>query len=221
MPALAAAQRLRGDAEAIAMARTLIDRMGGHTVWGRATTLHVIEEVHRPDVRLPYRSESWRSFTEPSIWGRSQSSEIDRGFARTRTGGWTADGAAIRMLSDLEHRRWLGYWPRNIYVMYHRLAVEDSTLWLVRRAGRRFAALDARTAENLGEFEVSLAGDLVRWSTAFATENEEWIYGPLTAFGPIRMPAWGARLGDGYRFSYREVTLSETPPPISFDPPRR
>jgi hypothetical protein len=34
-----------------------------------------------------------------------------------------------------------------------------------------------------------------------------------------RMPAWGARLHDGYRFFYREVTAQANSPGVSFEPP--
>jgi hypothetical protein len=215
-----AGQGLRGDAEAVAMARTMIERLGGAAPWARATTLHVVEEVHRPNLRLPYRSETWRSLREPSIWGRGQSAEIDRAFARTRSAGWNLNGGTLTLLSEMELRQWVGYWPRNVYVMYHRLAREDPLLWLVKAGERRFAVLDARGGEKLCEFEVTAAGDPVRWSASFGTEAEEWIYGPLVDFGPIRMPAWGTRLQDSYRFYYRAVALSNAPPPVSFDPPR-
>jgi hypothetical protein len=212
-------QQLRGDPDAIALARVMIGRMGDPALWASASTLHVIEEVHRPDVRTPYRSETWRSLVEPRIWYRGRPGGTERTFARTPDGGWDLRGGVLRRSSNLELRRWLGYWPRNVYVMYHRLAREDSTLWLVKTSERRFAVLDAGSDEKLCEFEVTAAGELLRWSASFGLETEEWIYGPLVDFGPIRMPAWGTRLQDGYRFYYRAVTLSDSTPPVSYDPP--
>jgi hypothetical protein len=220
-PREARAQGLQGDVEAVALARAMIERMGGRGPWAEAVTLYVVEEVHRPDVRLPYRSESWRSLREPNIWWRSRSSEIDRLFARTRTRGWSLQDGTFTVLNDAQLRQWVGYWPRNIYVMYHRLAREDPTLRLVKEQGRRFVVLDARSGERLCAFEVTAGGEILRWSAAFGTDAEEWIYGPLVEFGPVRMPAWGVRLHDAYRFYYREVKLSSAPPPVSFDPPPR
>jgi hypothetical protein len=219
LPHSAMNQGLRGEQEAIAMARTMIQQMGGSKLWAEATTLHIVEEVHRPNVRLPYRSETWRGLREPAIWGRGHSSEINRTFARTPTQGWNLFDGTMTRLSEMEIRQWAGSWPRNVYVMYHRLAREDSRLWLVKEQERRFAVLDERSGEKLCSFEVTVGGAILRWSAAFGTNIEDWIYGPLTDFGPIRMPAWGVRLQDGYRFYYREVTLSGSPPPVSFDPP--
>lgn len=213
-------QGLRGDPEAVAMARAMIQQLGGSKLWAEATTLYIIEEVHRPNVRLPYRSETWRSLREPAIWFRAQSTEINRNFARTATQGWNLNNGTLTRMNERELRQWNGYWPRNIYVMYHRLAREESQLWLVKEQERRFAVLDERTGEKLCAFEVTVAGAILRWSAAFGTDVEEWIYGPLTDFGPLRMPAWGVRLQDNYRFYYREVTLSKTAPPVSFEPPR-
>ena len=188
-PLSTAVAQLRGDSAAVAMARTMIARMGDTRVWAGARTMHVIEEVHRPDVRLPYRSETWRSLDAPRIWVRSRSAEIDRTLARSPTEGWELRDSVLRRATEMERRRWLGYWPRNIYVMYHRLAREDSLLWLVKMQERRFAVLDARSGERLCDFDVTLGGDVLRWSASFGLDTEEWIYGPLVAFGPIRMPA--------------------------------
>jgi hypothetical protein len=213
-------QGLQGDDEAIAMARAMIERMGGRKMWADAAALHVIEEVHRPNVRLPYRSESWRWLREPNIWWRARSSEHDRSFARTRIQGWDLDDGKLTRLNERQLLQWLGNWPRNVYVMYYRLAKEDAQLWLVKEQERRFAVLDARSGEKLCVFEVTVGGEILRWSAAFGTNTEEWIYGPLMDFGSIRMPAWGVRLHDGYRFYYREVKLSSAPPPVSFEPPQ-
>ena len=207
--AVAPAQGLRGDDDAVAMARRLIDRLGGAERWGRVRALHIVEEVHRADMAEPYRSESWRSLREPSIWFQAAPGGRRRAFARTVSGGWEVRGDSITSLPAADLRRWRGYWPRNIYVMFGRLAREDSLLELSTLGDRRFAVVDAVGGERLGEFELTIDGDLLRWSTAFGLESEEWIYGPLIAFGSVRMPAWGVRLRDGYRFYYREVTASE------------
>jgi hypothetical protein len=212
-------QGLQGDREAIAMARTMIQRLGGSKLWSEATTLYVVEEVHRPNLRHPYRSETWRNFREPAILYRSHSSEVRRSFARTSTQGWNLLDGKLTRMSERELRQWSGSWARNIYVMYHRLAREDSQLWLTKEQERRFVVIDERTREKLCTFEVTAGGDVLRWSAAFGTDVEDWLYGPVIDFGPLRMPAWGVRLQDAYRFYYREVTLSKTPPPVSFDPP--
>jgi hypothetical protein len=141
-------------------------------------------------------------------------------FASAHAQGWNLDGERLMKSSEMEVRQWGGRWPRNIYVIYHRLAREDPRLWLVKEQERRFAVLDEGARDKLCAFEVTVGGAILRWLAAFGTSFEEWIYGPLTDFGPIRMPAWGVRLQDTYRFYYREVTLSKAAPQISFEPPR-
>jgi hypothetical protein len=210
---------MRGEQEAIAMARTMMDRMGDRKLWSQSTTLHIVEEVHRASGTSPARSESWRLLREPSIWWQSVSDAGTRSFAYTQHQGWTSADGRITPASAFDVRQWQGRWPRNVYVMYHRLAREDSSLWLVRDGERRFLVLDANTGERLCSFEVSGAGDIVRWTASFGTDAEEWIYGPLKTFGRVRMPDWGVRLHDNYRFYYRSVELSASPPPVSFEPP--
>jgi hypothetical protein len=216
----AAAQGLRGDSAAIAMARTMIERMGGRAPWAAATVMRVVEDVHPANARQSHRSDGWRGLTEPELWWRTRTPEGERIIARSASGGWERRNATVTPSTVAGRRRWQGYWPRNIYVMYGRLAREDSLLELARDGERGFAVLDAASGELLGRFEVTAGGELYRWSATFGVDSETWIYGPLVDFGPIRMPTWGVRLDDGYRFFYREVVLSRDRIPVSLDVPR-
>ena len=225
----ALAQGLRGDSAAVAMARAMIDRMGSRDHWTRARVMYVVEEVHRPNSAVPYRSESWRWLQRPEIRYRGVApvdgrpdEQKERAFHWTASTGWSATGGIARPSTNDELRRWAGAWPRNVYVMYGRLAREDRTLSLATLGPRRFAVSDAATGTQLSEFEVSENGSVVRWSTSGEGEQEEWIYGPLRDFGPIRMPDWGARVSDGYRFYYRSIVLHGSdavgPAPLSSSP---
>ena len=214
------AQGLKGDPEAIALARRMMDQMGERSSWVNATSMHVLEESHPPDALGPLRSESWRMLREPSLWWLTEGPEGRRSFAYTRTQGWRLRDGRLTTVSDFDLRQWRGRWARNIYVMYHRLAREDPQLWLHKERDRRFLVLDADTGDRLGSFEVAAGGEIVRWASAYGASAEEWLYGPLAAFGDIRMPAWGARVHDGYRFFYRSVALSPQAPPVSFEPPK-
>jgi hypothetical protein len=215
----AGAQGLKGDPEAIVMARRMMDQMGERAAWVNATSMHVVEESYPPDSATPLRSESWKMLREPSLWWVTQGAEGSRSFAYTRTQGWRLRDGRLTTVGDLDLRQWRGRWARNVYVMYHRLANEDPRLWLHKERDRRFLVLDADTGDRLCSFEVAAGGEIVRWASSYGPSTEEWIYGPLASFGNIRMPAWGARVHDGYRFFYRSVSLSKDSPPISFDPP--
>ncbi len=204
----AGAQSMQGDPDALAIAQTMIERMGGSAIWARATTMNTIEEAHAASRRLPTRSESWRWLDEPTIWGHTQSEETDRYFASTAKAGWRLTDGTLTHLTDVEMQEWRGRWRGNLYVMYHRLAKQDPRLRLAREGGRRVGVHDAQTAERLCWFEVSASGEITKWGAAFGGESEEWVYGPLADFGPIRMPAWGARVDGTYRFRYLSVSLS-------------
>jgi hypothetical protein len=215
------AQGLRGDAEAVRLARAMVERLGGRERWAAASTLHVVEEVHRPAEAAPYRSELWRWLRAPRIRGTSRRADGEHTFAYSPSAAWRLDAGVVTHLHDVERRQWVSAWPRNVYVVYARLAREDSTLWLASAGARRFALWDWASGVRLCEFEVSASGEPVRWTSPFGGAPEAWIYGPLVDFGPIRMPAWGVRLEDAYRFFYRAVTLSDSVPRVSLDPPRR
>ena len=219
IPPRVAPQGLGGDTAAVRLARAMIARMGGSERWARATTLYIVEEVHRADAITPYHSETWRSLGAPVIWYKGRSGGVERRFARTDTSGWDKTAGTLRQLTDSERARWVDYWPRNVYTMYARLARAEPRLFVELVRPRRFAVRDAESRATLGEFEVAENGDVVRWMTSSNGESEEWVYGPSVAFGPVRMPAWGARLSDNYRFYYREVTLGQSEIPVSLEPP--
>lgn len=216
VPAGLRAQGLQGDADAVAMAHRMMDTMGGHVVWTRAVALEVHEEAYPIAFKAPEKLQLWRMLREPSLWGHGESPERTRTFAFTATQGWARVNGQVTMLSEDEVLTWRRRWPANIYVMYHRLARRDPALLIVKQGDQRFEVHDGATRQRLCSFVVNAAGEIVKW----ITDSEEWVYGPLTEFGGVKMPAWGARVDGVHRFRYTLVRLSTVLPTISLDPPR-
>jgi hypothetical protein len=211
---------LRGDAAAIALARRMIDQMGDRQAWATARWIYTAERAFyasRPD---PVDVAFWRATTVPSEWGRIVTTGLHRLYAWTTTGGWRLLNGERAQYTREQIQERLGWWPGEIYVMYHRLAKEDEALRLVTDGERAFVALDDVTGAHLGRFEVAASGELVRWTHFYGMDRVEYVYGPLKSFGAIRMPDWGALTDGDFRFYYTEVRLrSEPEPPVSLDPP--
>lgn len=204
------------DPAAVALAKQLIDHMGNRAPWAEARALYVSEEVENAAAgAAPERNESWKGFNPPGLWFAVPASDME--FAYSRAGGWRREGSTITRMTAAQLQQRLAAWRGNIYVMYHRLAAEERELRLVSQGERRFVVLDDGSGEQLCWFEVRSDGQLFRWGRSYGRETEEWLYGPLTAFGNIRLPAWGTRLQDGYRFRYLKAELSTSAPPISFE----
>jgi hypothetical protein len=211
---------LKGDAAAIARARRMIDQMGDRQAWATARWIYTAERAFyasRPDsVEVAF----WRATTVPAEWGRIATTGLHRVYAWTAGGGWRHENDQRRPFTRDEMQERLGWWPGEIYVMYHRLAKEDDGLRLVSSGDRSFTVLDDATGTHLGLFEVAASGELVRWTHFYGTDRVEYIYGPLKQFGAIRMPDWGALTDGDFRFYYTEVRLRREPEaPVPLEPP--
>jgi hypothetical protein len=209
------------DPEAVRMARTMMAAMGDRQLWANATWMYVKESAHYSTRPGPAVAEYWRRFDEPGYWGRVEGPEVSVRSGWDRRGGWTFRNGTMTELNRERLQEQVGWWPREIYTMYHRLAKEDRSLRLHTVAGspKRFLILDDATAEDLCWFEVDGDGGIVKWHTRFGTSEVEYVYGPLKQFGPIRMPAWGTLVNGSFRFSYEAAELRASPPVAPFPRP--
>jgi hypothetical protein len=210
---------MKGDSAAIAMARRMIENMGGAAIWAEANWLYARENAWFGSLDSVVDAQFWRRTDAPAEWGRLHSPQVRRDYAWTADGGWQRHNGALRHFDRAEMQSRLGWWAGEIYVMYVRFARDDPGLRLVATGPRAFVALDDADGERLGEFHVNSRGELVRWVHRFGTDEEDYIYGPLKQFGPVRVPDWGANADGQFRFYYADFRLSPTPPDVSFTVP--
>jgi hypothetical protein len=114
------------------------------------------------------------------------------------------------------HAEVAAYWQGEIYVMFHRLAKEDSALRLDKNDDNSFTAFDEKLDRGLGTFWVNEDGDLYRWRH---DDGTEYIYGPHRQFGEISFPDWGSQVDGSWSFYYMEVRWSTEEPQVSYDAP--
>jgi hypothetical protein len=209
------------DKEAVGMARSMVASLGGKEAWASARWLYVREEAYFSDRKQPAVAEYWRRFDEPGYWGRIISPEFSRRGSVTRNGSWREVDGNLSDRTREEHQNQVGWWFRDIYTMYHRLAKEDVSLRLVKsnRLLKRFEVINDETGEDLCWFEVDGSGAVVKWSTTFGIVSVEYIYGPLKSFGNIKMPAWGALVDGSFRFYYLAAELRTDSPKPPFEKP--
>ncbi len=213
------AQGMQGDTAAVAMARRLIARMGGDSIWSRANWVYARERAWSASRDSAFDAQFWRRTDAPAEWGRLKSSEIDREHAWTATSGWERREGRLTVYDRAEMQAVLGWWPGEIYVMYVRFARNDPGLRLVSTGPRSFRVLDDADGEHLGEFHVASSGELVRWVHRHGSNAVEYIYGPLKRIGNVSVPDWGALSSGAFRFYYTDFRLSETAPDVSFARP--
>lgn len=219
LAATLAGQGMQGDTAAVAMARRIVDNMGGAQLWAQANWVYTREHARFAVRDSALDVQFWRRTDSPAEWASITSHQFRRAWAWTAAGGWEARNGDVRGYDRAEMQSRLGWWAGEIYVMYVRFARDDPGLRLETTGPRSFVVLDDEDGEHLGEFHVNTRGELVRWERRFGMDHEDYIYGPLKQVGPIRVPDWGANSDGSFMFYYTDFRLSRTPPGVSFDPP--
>jgi hypothetical protein len=209
-------------ADASAVVRRLLEGMGGREIWSKARSLRVTEEAHSIRVSGPARTVFYRDLEQPRIRWETTSSEGKSITVMTPSGGWLQTGSVVAPLPDARIASFTTLWPKLIYTLYRRLAVNDPSLAVSLENERRVRISDNGVA--IGWIEVDRDGHLTKWAAmanGSVLPGEEWVYGPHRQFGPVSMAAWGTRIDGTYRFSYLEFAPSSEPFPASlFEKPR-
>lgn len=214
------AAELQGDEAAIALADEMMAAMGGREVWAEAVWMHAKERSASLNQKNLLAYEGWRGLQIEAGRYRIENEDI------TYEQAWTPEGGA-RILNgeylQFDEERLAGevdFWPREIYTLYHRFAAGDETLRLISEGERAFRVENAETGASMGSFTISLEGGPVLWSSGDTEDDVTYVYGPLEAFGDIKLPAWGAQTNGAWRFNYLDATLHADPPPADlFAPP--
>lgn len=210
--------QMNGDPEALKLAEKLVEGIGGRDVWANMRSLYIREEARDPDYGSGLKGELWRDLEVPQerYWFKNENVEYGKGW--TGEGGWRYRGGEITLISKREIlENEAQYWRGEIYIMYHRLAKEDPTLWLESSENpKKFSIYEDEGKTKLGDFWINSEGELYRWRHAMGTH---FVYGPYESFGPVNLPAWGSQVDGSWSFSYVEVRGFETPPPVNFDAP--
>lgn len=219
-PGVALAE-LKGDPEAITLANQMIESIGGAEIWSNARTLYIVEHSRHPRYGDGLVAEFWRDLQVPQETFTIENERVKFAKGWTAEGGWTLrQGELVSKNKDEVSADEVDYWYGEIYVMYHRLAKGDPTIRVsMGEEERQFIAWDERNESKLGTFWLNVDGDMYRWRHGDESEPVEYIYGPKKQFGDISFPAWGTMFDGSWSFSYEEVKVFDTPPPVSFDPP--
>ena len=208
---------MKGDEEAIALADQLVESIGGKELWSQIRSLHVFEKSRSPKGD-GIVGEFWRDLQVPrERYTLTNRDGLKIEFWWDDRGVWQIiNGEQNEDLPANLHAEVAAYWQGEIYVMFHRLAKEDSALRLDKNDDNSFTAFDEKLDRRLGTFWVNEDGDLYRWRH---DDGTEYIYGPHRQFGEISFPDWGSQVDGSWSFYYMEVRWSTEEPQVSYDAP--
>jgi hypothetical protein len=218
---VALADGLRGDPEAIADARAMVETMGGAAIWAPLGSLHMVHEWHPHDRRDSYVENEILDLTGPRSFAdrRSEISHQVRAYS-PEGGRWNmADGkltrgSAAQLAADLKRA------PFNFYQLVRAVAADDP-FYEIRLGEGDIPG--SRRLEFYGP-DGALGGWVIlnarKEPIVKATPEYRYTLGPLKRFGNLRLPAWGV-YDNGYtRYEMISATADrQRPPPETFLPP--
>ena len=220
MPSLTHAE-LQGDPQATALAAEMVEALGGREAWANARWLYTAERSFHENYKLALDYQGWRDLGEPRGWNRVDSSELSYEQGWTKGQGWRLRNGEFQAFSDDRLNSEVSFWPREIYIMYHRFANGDARLKLTSTGERSFSVENAETGTALGEFKISKEGGPLVWSSGDGEDDVTYVYGPLAEFDGVSLPAWGAQLDGSWRFNYVAARLTNEAPEVTFEPPEQ
>ncbi len=187
-----AEEGMRGDREALADARAMVETMGGAAIWSQMKTLHLVHEWFPWNRADSYVEEETLDLTGPRSRA-DRKSEINHAIrAYSPEGGrWDSSNGVITRAGKDAVAEDLKRAPFNFYQLVRAVAVDDPAYEV------RYGKGDIPTSRRLefygadGELGGWVILNLRKEPIVKATPAYRYTLGPLKRFGNLRIPAWG------------------------------
>jgi hypothetical protein len=213
---------LRGDPAAIADAESMVETMGGMTIWRELQSVHFVHEwdiFNRPDIYLEHEILDLtgpRSHVtmESEIYSRERAYSPEHRY-------WNIINGEFSFANDEAFENAMERAPYNMYRLARAVARGDSYYHVQHGPMRDMPgtqALEFRGPDDQihGWILLNLRKEPIVW----ATTQYIYIFGPLKRFGNLLVPNWAVTGGGRVRYEMVSLTGSNTPPdPDLFVPP--
>ena len=214
--------KLEGDEKAIALVNKMLHAIGGVNVWQEAKSIKVELVGYFAKEQDPWNETFWIDLT--SARGRFiiKSKTKDQVIAWTPDGGWNMSDGVVVAQDSARHSLEMEYWKRQSVVVFHRLATGvPKTKVKMGDNEYRFDVFDAKNNQFIAQFTVNKKGEPIKWSTKIGEHELEHVFGPLKKFKNVSLPLWGATSSGMWRYQHKSISLSNSLPPVSYDPPSK
>jgi len=214
------ANPLEGDPDAIALTNKMLRSIGGEKIWREAQSIKVEMVGYSAQEQGPWDETFWIDLDR--AYGRFiiKSKTKDEIIAWTPKSGWHMSNGVVEAQDSARHNLEMEYWKRQSVVVFHRLASGiPRTKVVMGESDFKFDVIDAETDQFIAQFTINKLGEPVRWSTKIGDRDMGHVFGPLKKFKNVTLPEWGATSSGMWRYLHTSISLSKSPPPVSYDPP--
>lgn len=217
-----AAPGVRGEPEAIAEARAMVETMGGLAIWSRIESVHFVHEWHlwnRPDA---YVENEILDLTGPRSWVEMKSEIYHRLRAYSPEHRyWNVVDGEFAYASDEDLRNAMERAPFNLYRVARAVAIGDPYYEIRFGEGdlprTRHLDLYGPDGEKHGWIVLNARKEPLVW----ATTQYRYTFGPMRRYGNLRVPAWGVTGNGAVTFEMISLTGDDHRPELAlFAPPK-
>jgi hypothetical protein len=217
---LASSDLLDGDQKAVALAERMLETLGGKAIWAQARTIRIELRGYYAREQEPWYETFWMDLENPRGRFELKDEKTERVIAWTPEGGWEVSDGNVEAMDSARHAFELKYWKRQPVVIFHRLARGiPATRVEMGTNEYRFDVFDVESSELLAQFAVNMKGEPIKWGSSIGEREFEHVFGPIEEFNNVLMPKWGATIAGIWRYEHKSVSLTQSQPPVSFDPP--
>jgi hypothetical protein len=212
---------VRGEAEAIAEARAMVESMGGVEIWSRLESVHFVHEWHLWNRVDSYVENEILDLTGPRSWVEMRSEIYHRLRAYSPEHRyWNVVDGDFAFASDEDLRNAMERAPFNLYRVARGVAAGDSYYEI------RFGQGDLPRTRQLdlygpdGERHGWIVLNARKEPLVWATTQYRYSFGPMRRYGNLRVPAWGVTGNGAVSYEMVSLTGSSRRPDLSlFAPP--
>jgi len=220
LPPQSVADPISGDEEARKLSERMLETLGGRELWSASRTIRVELRGFSAREHRPWKETFWIDLEQPGGWFALRGGDVDRTIAWTAEKGWELSEGSLEIMEEDRHDLELEYWRRQPAVIFHRLARGGGgTRVAIADEGRRLEVFDTASGDLLAGFAVNLEAEPTKWIAKLGDREFDQILGPLSDFGEVRFPRWGADLMGRWRYEHLFVALLPSPIPVSLEPP--
>ena len=212
---------VRGDSEAIAEARAMVERMGGLEIWAQLRSVHFVHEWDIYSRIDTYIENEILDLTGPRSWVTMESEIYSRLRAYSPEDRyWNVVNGEFSYASDAAFENAMERAPYSIYRIARAVAIGDPSYEI------RFGDAEAIRTRRLEFYGTD--GELHGWiilntrkePIIWATTQYSYTFGPLRRFGNIWVPNWATTGNGAVRYEMISLTGSnKAPDPALFRPP--
>ncbi|MBL7995032.1 hypothetical protein JNM05_06625 [bacterium] len=197
---------IRGEPEAVAEAKAMVETMGGLKIWAEMKSIHFVHDWHFWNRVDSYREDEILDLVDPFSWIEMKSEIYHRIRVYSPENNWNVTDGVFSVATEQQSKAYKNRAPFHIVRIAKGIAV-GNPFYEVRIGKGEFR--DSRQLEFYGP-DGKMGGWIIlnakKEPLVWSVPEYKYTFGPMKSFGNLRMPDW-ASTGNG-AVTYQMISLT-------------